>query len=135
AGVGPEAHSAAHLLNPLLGPHQGDDRVLTLGLELTRIRVLELGHVPREFDDGGLQAKADAEERELVLTRPTDGFEHPFDAAHAEAPGYEKGVVSGEQLARDFLAGEPVGGDPFDFHPDVVGDPAMYQRLVNALVA
>src|SRR5207249_11752004 len=63
------------------------------------VRVGNRADVTGEFDDRRLKTEADSEERQLVLARPADRLEHPFHAAHAEAPGHEQSVVRGEELA------------------------------------
>src|SRR6266480_4777536 len=70
-----------------------------------------------------------------LLARPANRFEHPFDAAHTEPAGHQQSVVVRQQLARGFLIGEAVGRDPVDRYPCLIGDPAMDERFVNALVA
>src|SRR5207302_1390189 len=66
---------------------------------------------------------------------PADRFDHALDPAYAKAAGHEQRVVGGEQLTGRLLVGEAVGGDPLNVHAGLVGDAAMDQRLVDALVA
>src|SRR5712691_92906 len=72
AGIGPEPHRAAHLLDTLLRAHQVNHRVLALRLELARIGVGQLADVASELDNRDLEPEANPEEGELALTRPAD---------------------------------------------------------------
>src|SRR6267143_7135848 len=135
AGIVTEPHRAAHLLDAFLRAHQRDHRVFAFGGELARVRVGDLADVTRELDDRGLETEADPDERQLVLARPADRLEHPFHAAHAEATGHEQSIVRGEELAGGFLIGEAIGRYPLDPYAGLVGDAAVHQRFMNALVA
>src|SRR5258708_4722937 len=114
--------------------HQRDHRILALGRELARVGIRNLADVARELDDRGLEAEANPEERQFVLARPANRLEHPFDATYAEPARDQQPVVVGEQLASAFLIGEAVGRDPLDRDPGLIGDSAMDERLVNALI-
>src|SRR5881394_2676 len=135
AGIGAEAHRAAHFLDPFLRAHQRDHGILALRLELARVRVGDLADVAGELDDRGLQAEADAEERQLVLARPANRLEHALHAAYAEPARNEQRVVLAEQLSRRLLVGEAVRGDPIDAYARLIGESTVRQRLVDALVA
>ena len=56
------------------------------------MRILQTCYVAGIFDDGKLHAEAEAEERDLMLTRIADGFDLSFDAAVAEAARYEDAI-------------------------------------------
>src|SRR5687768_624287 len=135
AGIGPEAHRAAHVGDMLLRLHERDDGVVTLRRELARVGIVEATDVARELDDGRLHAEADAEERHRVLARMSDRIHHPFDAADAEPTGHEQPVVPAEDLGRGARVDKVVAGDPVDVYADVVRDPAMDERFLYALVA
>src|SRR5690348_1694931 len=89
AWVRAQPHGPAQLLDALLRAHQRDHGILAFGCEFARVRVGEFDDVPHELDDRGLQAEADAEERELVFPRPANRLEHAFDAAHAESAWHQ----------------------------------------------
>src|SRR6266545_4672825 len=133
AGVAPEPHRPALVCDPLLALHERDDRVRGLVVELERVRPVEAEHGPPELDDGHLEPEADAEERDLLLPRPAGGEDLPLRAAHAEAAGHEDPVHLVELGQVALLELRRVDED----HPDadVRRDPAVRERLVEALVA
>src|SRR5262249_21458347 len=89
--------------------------------------------VAGEFDDGALQAQADAEERDLALAGIAGGIDFAAGAAIVEAAGDEDAVQPAERAFRAFAF------DLFrlDFaHDDagVQGDAGVIQRLIDRLV-
>ena len=102
-------------------------------LELGRVGVLETRDVAGVLDDGGLEPEADAEERDLLLPRVPDRLHHALDAAAAEAAGHEDRVGAEEHVGV-LVALEGLGVDVVELDPDVVGDPAVRERLVQGLV-
>ncbi len=119
----------------LLAFHQGDNRVVAIRSKLTRVTVGKPHHVAGELNDGGLHPKADAEERQPRLARIANRLEHSLDSADTEAAWHEHSVKFGEQLACFLPVREQITCQPRDFDTDVVGDPAVNQRLLDALVA
>ena len=115
--------------------HQRDHRVRGVLVELERVGAREPEHVARELDHRHLQAEADAEEGDLLLARVAHRGDLALGAAHAEAAGHQHRVHAGEQrlgaLRLDLLASRRTCR--FTLH--VVGDAAVEQRLVEALVA
>ncbi len=49
------------------------------------MRLLQPEHIPREFDDRALHAKADAEEWNAAFSYELDGVDFSVDAARSEA--------------------------------------------------
>ena len=121
---------------PALRRHQRDHRVLALGLELVRVRVGQLADVARELDDRGLQAEADAEERQPCSRAQRIASSMPSTPRTPKPPGTSRPSYGAEQLAgRGLLVGEPVARRSSRSRtPDVVGDAAVDQRLVDRLV-
>src|SRR5688500_15392395 len=78
------AHRAAEIREIALRLHEGDDRGLALGRELRAVALREPADVAGELDDRHLQAKTDAEERQIVLPRPAHRVDHALDAALPE---------------------------------------------------
>ena len=117
---------------PLLG--QEIDHVVGGGrLELGGVGAVEPAHVARVLDDRALHAEADAEVRHALLAGVADRLDLPLDAAVAEAPRHQDPVEPGH------VAGEPLALDALGVHPHhldrgLVGDAAVGERLVEALV-
>src|SRR5438309_11474131 len=87
-----EAHGAALVVHALLAGQQVDDRVRRRPVELRRVGAGEPGDVARVFDDGALQAKAEPEERDPLLTGDADGFDLALDAPDTESPRHADAV-------------------------------------------
>src|SRR5437764_1788267 len=97
--------------------------------------VIEPTHVARELDDCRLHAETDAEERESRLARFANCFDHSLDAANAEATGNEKPVDRAKHLRGTIGSGEIFARHPLNVDADVVGDAAVNERFLHALVA
>src|SRR6202165_5635485 len=135
AGIGTESHRPTHVGDVLLAFHQRDDRVLAFGLELARMAVGNPHYVSRKLDDGGLHPETNAEERQSRLARVPNSPEPSLNAPNSEAAGAQHTVNPPEQLACLLPAGEQVAREPRDFHADIIGDSAVNQRFLHALVA
>lgn len=81
-----EAHGTAELVAADLG-HVDDNLVLGLGVKLLRGGVRNVEEVAGVLDDGGLETKADTEERGTVLTRPLRNLHHTLGTSGTEATG------------------------------------------------
>ena len=117
---------------PLLG-QEVDHVVRGRWIELRGIGAVEAADVAGILDDRALHAETDAEVGHLVLARVSDRLDLALDAAIAEASGDEDPVETGN-VAGQALALEPLRVDPGEFHRGLVGDAAVGQRLVEALV-
>src|SRR5262245_20079406 len=129
----PEPHVPAHALHAFELAQLVDDRVRGLRGELGRVGVLEPQDVAGILDHRALHAEADAEERHAALAREADGLDHPVDATQAEAARDEDAVHGGHLLLHP-APHQPVRLDPVQAHARVVGDAAVGQRFVEALV-
>ena len=87
-----QPHRAAEALDGLLLGQFRDHRILLAGSELRRVGAEHACHVPGIFDDRDLEAKADAEEGNLLLTNPLDAGDLALDATLAEATWNDHGV-------------------------------------------
>ena len=144
AGIRAEAHgpslvafriAALHGLFAEIVPfgHQVDELVLGERVEFFGVGFLDADDVAGEFDDRALHTEADPEEGHIVFTGIPDGFDFPFDAAVPEAAGHEDAVSAFEGLC-DVFGGHLFGIHIAQIHGDPVGDAAMHQRFVKALV-
>ena len=102
--------------------HGCDDRGRAIGLELGGVRVFQTEDVAGVFDDHGLQAEAQAEGRQLVLTGELQGTDLAVDATDAEASGNDDAVDLVERGGRALLGLALIGGDPLDVHLGIVGE-------------
>ena len=95
ADLSAEAHGAAQVrllaalldIALLVGPlgDEGDDWILGVLLELSRVGARHAGLVASILNDGALHAEADAEIGNAVLPRVLGGEDLAFNAARAEA--------------------------------------------------
>ncbi len=92
----------------------------------------EADDVAGVLDGHALHAKADAEKGDLALASDADGADFTFDAALAEAAGDEDGVDV-EECGFERFVGFAV--DEFEVDPGPVGDAAVDEGFVEALVA
>src|SRR6266542_3893749 len=132
-GVEPEAHGAALVLDASLLRQEVDHVMAGSGVELRRIGARQARDMPRELDDSALHAEADAEIRHALLPGVADGLDLSFDPAVPEAARDEDAVESGH-MALEALALDALGINPRHVDRGLVGDAAMGQRLVEALV-
>ncbi len=86
-----------------------------------------------DLDHHHLQAETDAENRHAVFARVADRANLALDSALAEAAGNDYRVGLGEPR-RDVLLFELFGVDVVDLDPGLVGDRAVRDRFVQALV-
>src|SRR5262245_51687469 len=87
----------------------------------------------RELDHRALHAEADPEVRNVPLARVADRLDLALDATVAEATGHQDAVETGK-MAGDSFALDSLRVDPSDLDRRLVGDAAVGQRLVEALV-
>ena len=111
--------------------HQADDRVGARA-ELGRGGAVQ-AHATRRLDAGELHAEADAQERQRLLAGVGDGRDLALDAALAEA-ARDQDRVHAVQAVAVVGVGELLGVDPVQVDPDIVGDAAVDQRLVERFV-
>jgi hypothetical protein len=93
----------------------------------------EAADVAGVFDDGALQAEADAEEGDVVFAGVADGGDLAFDAALAEAAGHED-AVDLLQGGGDLAGLDVFGGDLDDLDGPAVGGAAVAQGFVQGFV-
>ena len=89
ASPGPQPHGAAQFFDAAQFAQLVDHAMRSGRIEFAGIGVRQPADIARKLNAGRLHAKANAEVRNLVLARVTDGLEHAFDAALAEAAGNE----------------------------------------------
>src|ERR1017187_9476094 len=128
-----QAHGAAQLVDALQLAQLEDDAVRRPRVELRGVGLLQAAHVARVLDHHGLHAKADAEIRHLLLARVANGVDHALDPAFAEAARNQNAVVA-FQLPLPSVAQHALSLDPVDIHLQLVRQPAVQQRLLQALV-
>ncbi len=83
--------------------------MLGVGIELLRVRVLET-HRAGRLDDHGLQAQAQAEQRDLVGAGETDRAELALDATNTEPARDQDGVDSADSGPGTFLVSHSSDG-------------------------
>ncbi len=108
--------------------HRRDDGMLGVGIELLRVRVLET-HRAGRLDDHGLQAQAQAEQRDLVGAGETDRAELALDATNTEPARDQDGVDSADSGPGTFLGLALVGRHPRDLDLRTVREATGPQRL------
>src|ERR1019366_4559720 len=128
-----QPHGAAQLVDPLEFAQLEDDSVRRAGIELGGIGGFQAAHIARVFDHQGLHAEADPEVGHLVLSRVPDRSQHAIDAPLAEAAGHQDAVVI-LQLPLPVLARHAFGLDPVDVDLQLVGQSAVQQRFLEALI-
>ena len=133
AGPCSEAHGPAQFVDPFQLAKFVDHALGGGGIELGRVGFGESANVARVFDHHGLHAEADAEVGHLFHARVLDRVDHAFDAAPAESAGHEN-PVEVFQFAFEAALFETLGLDPVNVDFDVVGDAAMQERFLQALV-
>ena len=80
--------------------HEDDDGLRSRRIELSRRSTRHATHVPRPLDHGELESETDAQEGNLLFTRPLDREHHTFRATHTETPRNEDATdVSSESQA------------------------------------
>lgn len=124
--IGAKTHGVSHVTiagdDVFLLLHGCDDWGRAIGLELGGVRVLQAEDVAGVFDDHGLQAEAQAEGRQLVLTGELQGTDLAVDATDAEASGNDDAVDLVERGGRALLGLALIGGDPLDVYLGIVGE-------------
>src|ERR1017187_2043109 len=128
-----QAHGSAQFVDALQLAQLEDHAVRRPRVELRGIGLLQAAHVARILDHHGLHAQADAEIRHLLLARVANGVDHALDPALAEAPRNQYAVVA-LQLPLPSVAQHALSLDPVDIHLQLVRQPAVQQRLLQALV-
>ncbi len=107
--------------------------MLGVRIELRRVGVCPAEHIPRELDDRDLHTEADAEVRNLMLTRILCCHDHALDTTGAETARNQDPIDPGEQrLCAGLL--ELLGIHPADLHLRTVCDTTMLQGLHDAEV-
>ena len=81
----------------------GRHRLARVGIELGRIRVADADDMARIFDDGDLEAEADAEERNPLLAAVLHAGDLARDAALAEPAGHDHAIEAFDVNAVDYL--------------------------------
>ena len=130
--VCPEAHGGTLVRDVALIGHEIDDRMRGLGLEFRRVRAAQTSHVARELDGRDLEPQADAEVRHTFFSCIAGSLDFAFASARAEARR-DQDAIRGVETTRAFT---------FDFfrvdvaqdHAAVVGDSAVHDRFVEALI-
>src|SRR4029453_12861260 len=94
--IGTEAHGPAKVATAvedrdLLG-HCRNDRMRSIRRELAAVGSVEPGHVPRNLDHHALQAKAESQDRDLVLPGVTDCAHLAFHASDPD-PAWDHDTV------------------------------------------
>src|SRR6266851_6595546 len=139
--IGAEPHGAAEIAIPraslqlvALEPlgHQADHR-LARRAELARVRLLDAAEIARRLDHGHLHAEADAEIWHRALARELRRADLALRAALAESAGHQDAVDVLKERRR-VLALEHLALDPVEIDLDLVGDPAVGQRLDQRFV-
>src|SRR5688572_20991536 len=97
--------------------------------------ILEIADVSGKLDDRGLHPETNAKKRQPRDTRVPDRFDHAIHTANAESARYQQTMVGPENLGRAIGRGEVIAGQPLDIHTDIVRDPAVNERFLDALVA
>src|ERR1700722_4052530 len=134
-----QAHGAAHVPLPrhhvfLIG-HRGDHRIRGVRVELGAVSLGQRGQVAGHLDKHALQAKAEPEDRDAVLSRVPDRADLSLDAPDPET-ARDQDAVDPLELAGGafwFLAG--VADHPADVHLRVVGEAARLERLGRGQVS
>ena len=132
-GPGAQPHGPAQLVDPAQLAQFVDDAVRGVGIELRAVGSFETADVARVFDHGALKAQANAEVGHLARAGKFDGAQHALDSPLSESPRHQNGVEAFESLL-PAVSRELLGFDPDDVGLDVIGKPAVSERLVQALV-
>src|SRR6516162_7653697 len=128
-----QPHGATLVRDGVLLVEHANNRVSAVAVELGAIGVLQADDIAREFDDGALQAQADAEEGNLALAGIADGIDLAAGAAVIETAGNEDAVHAAED-ALDAFALDFLRFDFADHDPAVLADAGMIESLVNGFV-
>src|SRR5687768_10640699 len=112
----------------LLG-HRGDDRMRRIGRELAAVGSVESCKVPSDLDHHALQAEAESQDRDLVLTGVTDCADLTFHAPDPEAAGDDDTVNLTQYPGRALPSLAVVGGHPANHDLGMVGETTCPQRL------
>src|SRR5262245_12681984 len=134
AFISSEPHRAAHRFDSEQVAQFEDHRVRRVRVELGRIGVLDAADVARVFDRRALQPQADAEERLLFAARVIDGADHSRNPPLAEPPRDQYRVDVAQAVFPAVVGHEVFALDPAELDAQVVGEAAVYERLVEALV-
>ena len=142
ADLSAEAHGAAEVrllaallhISLLVGPlcDEGDDRILGVLLELSRVGAGHAGLVAGILDDGALHAEADAEIGNAVLPCVLRGKDLALNAARSESSRNQDCVKIPELVGSVMLEG--LGVNVADLDLDLVVDACVLQGLVDRLV-
>ena len=136
ARIRAEAHRAAHVRHVLLRFHQRDDGIVALRRELRRVAVVEAADVARELDDRRLHAEANAEERQ-PRSRARGESLRPCPRRRARRIRRARAARRPCRESRSARSGHEkvFARHPLNVDADVVGDAAVNERFLHALVA
>src|SRR5262245_9779474 len=134
AFISPEPHGPAHRLDSEQVAQLEDYGVRGVRIEFGRIGVLDAADVAHVLDRRALQPQADAEERLLFAARVCDGADHSRNPALAEAARNQYRIDVAQEVFPAVAGHEVLALDPAEVDAQVVGEAAVYQRLVEALV-
>ncbi len=126
--VGAEPLGAALVADVALVVHQVDDRVRRVGIHLRGVGADEPHHVAGELDRHRLQAEAQAEARDVVLTGVPGGSDLALEAAVAEPAGDHDPVEVREPAAGEQTL-DLLGLDPVDLDLRAMVEPGVLQAL------
>src|SRR5215471_10603762 len=133
-GISSEAHRAAHRIDSEQVAQFEDHRVRRIGVELSRIGVFNAADVARVFYRRALQTQADAEERLLFAARVGDGADHSRNSALAKPPRNKYRVNIVQNVFPPVVGHQVFALNPAKIDAQVVGEAAVDERLVEALV-
>ena len=133
AGIGAQAHGAAHVDDAGLVGHEGNDGMLSRLAELSRVGISPAKHVTGKLGYGNLKAQADAKVRNLVRAGVTGRANLALECARAKT-ARDKDAVGAAQNFVGIGVAKCLAVDELDVNGAAVGNAGMVQSLDNRQV-
>ena len=132
ARICPQAHGAALVLHVYLRSHQIDDRILGLGVKLSAVGTIHAADMAGKLDNGTLHAKAQPQERQLVLTGILDCLDLALNTAVTKAARHQDALAACKLLIHIHIGIlQLFGVHPVNFHSSIIINPCMMKCLCN----
>src|ERR671922_2041192 len=91
-GVGAQPHRPALTLDSSLGFHEVNNGIRAVRIKFARVGAPKSTYIACKLDHRHLHAETDPEERNLILTRVTHGFDFSFAAAVSKPSRHQNAI-------------------------------------------
>ena len=129
-----QPHRAAHFVHAQQLAQFVNHAVRRLWIKFRAVRLLQTRDVARILDRCALHAQADSKIGHFLLARVLNRVNHSLNPALAESAWYQNSIVVVQSPRRRFRRIHFFRFDPVELGFVIVRQPAMQQRLTQALI-